>query len=71
LSLPLFFVFQLTRQEFDALRSQNVILADGRVALRSPPLSCERRKHIGAGRVLEVARIAEADTLQAAEVEVA
>ena len=29
------FVFQLTRQEFETLRSEGVILADGRVALRS------------------------------------
>lgn len=29
---PKDFVFQLTRQEFEVLRSQNVILADGRAA---------------------------------------
>jgi ORF6N domain len=40
------FVFQLTRQEFETLRSQGVILADGRVALRSQNAILKRGLHI-------------------------
>ncbi len=39
------FVFQITRDEFDALRSQNAILADGRVALRSQNAILEAGRH--------------------------
>jgi len=40
------FVFQLTRQEFETLRSQGVILADGRAALRSQNAILKRGLHI-------------------------
>jgi len=43
---PRDFVFQLTRQEFEVLRSQNVILADGRAALRSQIAILKRGQHI-------------------------
>lgn len=39
------FVFQITRDEFDALRSQNAILADGRVALRSQNAILKAGRH--------------------------
>jgi hypothetical protein len=37
------FVFQLSREEFNALRSQNAILADGRAALRSQTVYTNRK----------------------------
>ena len=40
------FVFQLTRLEFETLRSQGVILADGRAALRSQNAILKRGQHI-------------------------
>jgi phage regulator Rha-like protein len=40
------FVFQLTGQEFELLRSQNVILGDGRAALRSQNAILKRGQHI-------------------------
>jgi len=40
------FVFQLTRQEFEVLRSQNVISGDGRAALRSQNAILKRGQHI-------------------------
>lgn len=40
------FVFQLTRQEFDELRSRNAILADGRAALRSQNATLKRGQHV-------------------------
>ena len=39
------FVFQITRGEFDALRSQNAILADGRAALRSQNATLKTGRH--------------------------
>ena len=42
---PSDFVFQLTQEEFEALRSQNVVLADGRVALRSQNATLKRGQH--------------------------
>lgn len=40
------FVFQLSRQEFEVLRSQNVIAGDGRAALRSQNAILKRGQHI-------------------------
>lgn len=40
------FVFRLTRQEFETLRSQNRISSDGRVALRSQTATLKRGQHI-------------------------
>lgn len=42
---PSDFAFQLTRGEFDALRSQNVILAGGRASLRSQNATLKRGQH--------------------------
>ena len=39
------FVFQITRDEFNALRSQNAILADGRAALKSQNAILEAGRH--------------------------
>lgn len=39
------FVFQLTREEFESLRSQNAILADGRAALRSQNVILKTGRH--------------------------
>jgi hypothetical protein len=39
------FVFRLSREEYDALRSQNAILADGRAASRSQPVTLKRGQH--------------------------
>lgn len=39
------FVFQLSREEFSALRSRNAILADGRAALRSQIVTLKRGQH--------------------------
>lgn len=39
------FVFQLSREEFSALRSQNAILADGRAALRSQTVILKHGQH--------------------------
>ena len=43
---PRDFVFQLTRQEFEDLRSRDVIFADGRMALRSQYATLKRGQHI-------------------------
>ena len=43
---PSDFVFKLTSDEFAELRSQNVILADGRLALRSQIATLKRGQHI-------------------------
>ena len=40
------FAFQLTRGEFDALKSQNVILAGGSASLRSQNATLKRGQHI-------------------------
>lgn len=40
------FVFQLTREEFYTLRSQNRISGDGRVALRSQNATLKRGQHV-------------------------
>jgi hypothetical protein len=39
------FVFELTREEFEALRSQNAMLADGRAALRSQNVILKTGRH--------------------------
>ncbi len=39
------FVFQLSREEFSALRSQNAVLADGRAALRSQAVIIRHGQH--------------------------
>ncbi|MDP1536138.1 MAG: ORF6N domain-containing protein [Burkholderiales bacterium] len=39
------FVFQLSREEFNALRSQNAILADGRATLRSQTVILKHGQH--------------------------
>src|SRR5512146_1564970 len=39
------FMFRLSREEFDALRSQNAILADGRAASRSQTMTLKRGQH--------------------------
>ncbi len=39
------FVFRLSREEYDVLRSQNAILADGRAALRSQTVTLKRGQH--------------------------
>jgi phage regulator Rha-like protein len=39
------FVFQLSREEFSALRSQNAVLADGRAALRSQSVIIKQGQH--------------------------
>jgi phage regulator Rha-like protein len=43
---PRDFVFQLTRQEFEDLRLRDLILADGRMALRSQYATLKRGQHI-------------------------
>ena len=43
---PSDFIFQLTRQEFEALKSQNAISGDGRAALRSQNAILKRGLHI-------------------------
>ena len=43
---PSDFIFQLTRQEFEALKSRNVISGDGRAALRSQNAILKRGQHI-------------------------
>lgn len=42
---PIDFLFQLTRQEFEELRSQGAVGADGRVALRSQIATLKRGQH--------------------------
>ena len=39
------FVFRLSREEYDVLRSQNAILADGRAALRSQTVILKQGQH--------------------------
>ena len=43
---PRDFVFNLTREEFESLRSLNVTLADGRASLRSQNATLKRGQHI-------------------------
>jgi len=43
---PSDFIFQLTRQEFEVLKSRNVISGDGRAALRSKNAILKRGQHI-------------------------
>ena len=43
---PSDFIFQLSRQEFEVLKSQNVISGDGRAALRSQNAILKRGQHI-------------------------
>jgi len=43
---PSDFIFQLTRQEFDVLKSRNMISGDGRAALRSQNAILKRGQHI-------------------------
>jgi hypothetical protein len=43
---PQDFVFQLTNQEFEILRSENVLLPDGRTALRSQIATLKRGRHV-------------------------
>lgn len=40
------FIFQLTRQEFEELRSRGVVSGDGRAALRSQNATLKRGQHI-------------------------
>jgi len=40
------FVFQLTRQEFEVLKSRNVVSPDGRAALRSQNAILKRGQHV-------------------------
>src|SRR5688572_12453188 len=43
---PADFVFRLSKQEFEQLVSRSVVLADGRVALRSQNATLKRGQHI-------------------------
>ena len=43
---PRDFIFQLTRQEFEVLKSRNVISSDGRASLRSQNATLKRGQHI-------------------------